>query len=127
MTRPLSSDGSTLSISLAMRLEEARQLQMLAERLDRLVDGEAGDVGGDLEQHAAGLAEVDRAEVVAVLLLGRMHAVLAHELLRHRGLLGIVGGAERDVMHRAAALTAAAGNPRPRRCRRCRPSASLGA
>ena len=41
----------------------------------RLVDGEAGHVGRDLEQHAAGLAEVDRAEVVAVPLLGDRDAV----------------------------------------------------
>ena len=57
--------------------EEGRQLQPSAERRHWLVDGEAGDIGGDLEQHPAGLAEIDRAEVVAVALLGRPQAVVA--------------------------------------------------
>src|ERR1043166_1598079 len=36
-----------------------------------------------------------------------MHAVLRNELLRHGGLLGVIRGTERDVMHRAASLTPA--------------------
>src|SRR5688572_14081662 len=47
-------------------LEEGRDRQLLAQVLERLVDREAGRAGRDLEQHAARLAEVDRAEVVAV-------------------------------------------------------------
>ncbi len=42
-----------------VRLEEARQLQRGAKCVDGLVDGKAWDVGGDLEQDATGLAEVD--------------------------------------------------------------------
>ena len=55
----------------APALEEGRQRQPLAERLQRLVDGEAGAVGGDLEEDAVRLAEVERAEVVAVDLAAR--------------------------------------------------------
>src|SRR5947207_8582489 len=43
-----------------------RQRQPLAERLERLVDREAGADRGDLEENAARLPEVDRAEVEAV-------------------------------------------------------------
>ena len=49
-----------------VRLEPRRQDDDRAELLERDVDREAGRVVGDLEQHAAGLAEVDRVEVVAV-------------------------------------------------------------
>jgi hypothetical protein len=79
---------------------------MLAERLDGLIHGKAGDVGSNLEQDAARLTEVDRAEVVAVLLFSRMHPVRLHELLRHGGLIGVVDSAEGNVMHRARALPA---------------------
>src|SRR4051794_10361519 len=47
-------------------LEERRQGELLPERLGGVVGGEAGAVGGQLEEDAAGLAEVERAEVVAV-------------------------------------------------------------
>ena len=47
-------------------LVHARQLERLAEVVGILVDGEAGGEGGDLEQDPAGLAEVDRPEVVAI-------------------------------------------------------------
>src|SRR5436190_16764228 len=47
-------------------LEIRRQGELLAEVLERLVGGEAGADRGDLEQHAARLAEVDRLEVEAV-------------------------------------------------------------
>src|SRR3954469_558642 len=43
-----------------------RQRELLAQRLDRLVDGEARAEGRDLEEDAARLAEVDGAEVEAV-------------------------------------------------------------
>ena len=48
----------------------------LAEGLLRLVGGEAGPERGDLEQDAARLAEVDRAEVEAVDDRGRPRAGL---------------------------------------------------
>src|SRR3954465_9323855 len=92
---------------LALPFEEARQLEVTSQRRDRLVDGEAGDVGRDLEQHAAGLAEVERAEVVAVLLVGRADAMVLGELAPHRELRLVVGSAERDVVHRTGALRAA--------------------
>src|SRR4051794_41783467 len=51
---------------LAMRLQPRRQDDLRAELLERQpVDGEARPVVGDLEEDAAGLAEVDRVEVVA--------------------------------------------------------------
>src|SRR5450759_424750 len=42
------------------------QDKRLAQALHRLVDVEARAKGGDLEEHAAGLAEIDRPEVGAV-------------------------------------------------------------
>src|SRR5207244_6805182 len=47
-------------------LEVRRKREPLAEVLRRLVGREAGTEGCDLEEHAARLAEVDRAEVEAV-------------------------------------------------------------
>src|SRR4029453_8150731 len=53
--------------ALAVGLERRRGDDRRAELLDRVaVHGEAGPVAGDLEEHAAGLAEVDRVEVVAI-------------------------------------------------------------
>src|SRR3954464_11805673 len=92
---------------LAMRFEEGGQLQVSSELGNRLVDRKARNVGCDLEQHAAGFTEVDRAEVVTVLLLGRMEAGAIDQPLRHGGLCGIVWRAEGDMMHRARALRAA--------------------
>src|SRR5207253_7878699 len=51
---------------LAGRLQPGREDEPAPELLDRAVDGEAGFLGGELEQHAARLSEVDRVEVVAV-------------------------------------------------------------
>src|SRR5206468_4170669 len=42
------------------------QRELLAQRLEWFVDREPGSESGDLEEHAARLAEVDRAEVEAV-------------------------------------------------------------
>src|ERR671936_2190586 len=47
-------------------LEVRRQRQPLAQCLERLVGGEPGTQRRDLEEHAARLAEVDRAEIEAV-------------------------------------------------------------
>ena len=71
------------------------------------VDREAGAVVGDLEQHAAGLAEVDRVEVVAVDDPRSGDAGVAQTLLPAR-VLGD-GGAPRDVVDRARALAAGLG------------------
>src|SRR5215831_14238169 len=76
-----------------------RQLKGRAERLGRLVHGEPGLVGCDLEEHAARLPVVDRAKVLAVdhrrdLATGRDKDVAPGQLL------AIVGGPPGDVVHR---------------------------
>ena len=58
----------------AQVLVVGRQRELLAEVLERLVDGEARAQGGDLEEHPARLAEVDRLEVEAVDHRGRLGA-----------------------------------------------------
>src|SRR5918999_1810376 len=88
-------------------LEERRDRELLAERLERLVDREAGRAGGDLEQHAARLAEVDRAEVVAV--DHRSGAAPALLDAAAPGLVVLVLGRPGDVVHRSRALDAALG------------------
>jgi hypothetical protein len=62
---------------LATRFEKLRQLQIPTKGLDRLVDRKSRKIGRDLEQNAARLAEVDRAEVLTVLLFRRVPAVCA--------------------------------------------------
>ena len=64
-----------------MRFEKLGSFNVPTEGLDRFVDRKSGNVGRDLEQNAARFAEVDRAEVVAVLLFGRVLAVGADQLL----------------------------------------------
>src|SRR5207253_11406132 len=51
---------------VAPHLEPGRQAESGADLLGRLVDGEARTVGGDLEQDATRLAEIDRFEIPAV-------------------------------------------------------------
>ena len=92
---------------LAARLVLRRQLERLAERLQRLVVLEADVAAGELEEHAARLAEVDGVEVLAVDDLRRAGAGL--DGLRADGLeLGVVGGRPRDVVDRPGARDAAA-------------------
>jgi hypothetical protein len=89
-------------------LRRRREHEPGAERLGRLVHGHARAVGGDLEQHPAGLAEVDRAEVGAV--HHRRHAdPEAGEGLLPRLLGGVVGRAEGDVVHVSDAVARPAG------------------
>src|ERR687891_1619187 len=88
-------------------LEERRDRELLAERLERLVDREAGRAGGDLEQHAARLAEVDRAEVVAVDHRGGAAAALLDAPAPR--LVVLVLRCPRDVVHRSRALYATVG------------------
>ena len=73
----------------------------------RLVVLEADVAAGQLEEHAAGLAEVDGVEVLAVDDLGRAGAGL-DGLRADRLELGVVGGRPRDVVDRAGAGDAAA-------------------
>ena len=96
---------STGSISVAEVLERGRQDQRLAEVRRVLVDREAGPERGDLEEHAARLAEVDRAEPEPVdHRLGCMPAQRHHPL---PGLLLVDLRGERDVVHGAGAGDAA--------------------
>src|SRR5258705_11007129 len=69
---------------LAVRLEVRREDHGGAELLERHVDGEARPVVGDLEQDAAGFAEVDRVEVMAVDDRRRLHPGLAQALVPAR-------------------------------------------
>ena len=93
---------------LAARLVLRRQLQRLAERLQRLVVLEADVAAGELEEDAAGLAEVDGVEVLAVDDLGRARA--GRDGLGADGLeLCVVGGRPRDVVDRPGAGDAARG------------------
>src|SRR5579859_4928886 len=50
----------------ATRLQERGEREMLAQMGQVLVGGETGSVGRDLEEHTAGLAEVDGPEVETV-------------------------------------------------------------
>ena len=95
--------ASALLRSRRAWLEERRQRQFFAERFHRLISGEARSVGGDLEQDAAGLAEIEAAEIEAVDLAAVGNAQFV-EPLRPGVILGLVRRAERDVMHAAGAL-----------------------
>src|SRR5215475_14721731 len=96
--------GKSILDFAAAALEEAGELQALTERCGGFVDGESGLVSCDLEQDTTGFAEVDRAEIVAVLLLRRVPLVCRYQLLSHCGLLRVIRCAEGDVMHRATSL-----------------------
>src|SRR5262249_50588232 len=85
---------------LATRFEEPRQLELGPKTVDRLVDGETRLVGRNLEQHATRFAEVNRAEVLAVLLLRVSQAMVPRKLFRHRRLSRVVSRAKCDVVHR---------------------------
>src|SRR5215217_5706084 len=69
--------------------EKRRKRQPLAEVRAVLVGGETGAVGGDLEEHPARLAEVDRTEIVAVY-LRRHPEPRATDLLPPCGVLFVV-------------------------------------
>src|ERR1700760_5001684 len=88
--------------ALAQRLEARRQREALAEVRRVLVDGEARTDRRDLEQHAARLAEVDRAEVEAVD-DGRRAWPPGLGDARLPRLLVVGLRRERDVVHRACA------------------------
>src|SRR5438105_11607532 len=78
---------------------------MLAELLEGLVDGEAGADRRDREQHAARLAEVDRAEVEAVDHRRGRGTRLGDAFLP--GLVVVHRRSPGDVMHRARAADTA--------------------
>src|SRR5579871_3565534 len=82
---------------LAVRFEERRQRQFLAERFHRFVSSEAGAVRRNLEQDPVGDAEVNGVEVEAVNELRHAESAL-RQLLPPGLLFGIVFHAERDMM-----------------------------
>ena len=88
-------------------LERGRQREVLAQMIQRLVDGEAGADRGELEEHAARLAEVDRAEVEAIDHRRRSRAGADHPLAP--GLVVLHGRRKGDVVDRAGALDAGLG------------------
>src|SRR5690349_18872193 len=90
----------------AVRLQEGWQRQALTQVRWILVGGEAGAVRGDLEEHTARLAEVDRVEVEAVNHRRRAQPGVL-EALAPGDLLLIVRRAEGDVMNPADADTPA--------------------
>src|SRR5919109_5402481 len=81
-----------------------RQRELFAQVLERLVDGEPGTDRCDLEQDAARLAEVDRAEVEAVDDRRWMRTARAHALVPRRVL--VLRRGPGDVVHRACTLVA---------------------
>src|SRR5680860_306978 len=93
---------------LTLGLQPRRQPQGTAQLKQRFVDGEPGRIGGDLQEHAAGLAEVDGAEVVAVDDRRDVIAVL-DDLLAPCLLRLVVGRAPGDMVHGAG------GHQAPRR------------
>src|SRR4051812_18622966 len=79
---------------------------MIAECGEILVGGEAGAVGGELEQHAARLEEVDGLEPETIDHFGRTTVGLLHPLA-HGKLRFVVCYAPCDVMHCSRAPPAA--------------------
>lgn len=86
----------------AVGFEPGGELDACGEVGGGLVDGEAGVVGGDFEECAAGFAEVDGVEVVAVHDGGDVVAA-GLEGFEPGGLIGVIGGAEGDVVDLADA------------------------
>src|SRR5712671_4709675 len=70
---------------------------------DRLVGGEARPIGGDLEQDAVGLTEIQAPKIEAVDLAAVADTKFVQPP-RPGMILRLVRGAERDVMHPARAL-----------------------
>src|ERR671932_569586 len=97
---------------LAVWLEERGKRKLLAKMFRILIGGEAGTVGGDLEEYPAGLPEVDRTEVVAV--YDRCHIEPGlYQPPAPRYVLFLVGGSERDVVYPSRAGHAMARKVRP--------------
>ena len=106
MSTSSSSGGSAAAICSRSGSSHGGSLRWRPELQQRLVDGEAGRVGGDLEQHPAGLAEVDRLEVLPVEDLGDLHAPREQLLRASCVIVAQVRRPERHVVHRAAGLQA---------------------
>ncbi len=91
----------------ALAFEPRRQHQRLAQVLRVLVDGKARAIGGQFEQHAAWLEEVDRLEPEAIDHRRRTPSC-AVDLRAHGQLLDLVGHPPRQVVNAADAPGAAA-------------------
>src|SRR5665213_1119324 len=85
-------------------LKERRQGEMLAEALYRFVGGEARTIGGDLEQDAVRLAEIETLEIEAIDLAAARDPQRA-QAFDPLGVDGVGRRAEGDVMGAAAAGT----------------------
>ena len=102
----------------AARFQKWRQRQFFAERCQRLVGGEAGAVGGDLEQDAVGLAEIETSKIEPVDLAGVGNAEFVQPL-RPGVILLVVRRAERNVCQASGrsfcsiTCSSAAGPPSP--------------
>src|SRR5713226_4190784 len=97
-------DGRQVELEVfALPFVLGRKLQRRAERVGRLVDGEARLVGRDLEKDAAGLAEIDRPEIFALDHRRHISAGL-HKDLAPFELVGVVAGAPGDVVDGADRL-----------------------
>ena len=81
-----------------MRLVLLRQLEVFAEMLDRLIDGEPGSFGSDLKQNSARFAKIDGVKIFAI-----HHRADRNTKIDQRfaplQLLFIVWRPERNVMH----------------------------
>src|SRR5450755_243291 len=84
----------------ALWLQEWWQGEMLAEVFNVLIGREAWTIGRNLEQHAAGHAEVDRLEVEAIDHRSYAQADL-RKVLAPLEVLFRIGRAEGNVMHAA--------------------------
>src|ERR1700729_297393 len=84
---------SPASISGRRGPREGGRAQFFAERRHWLIGGKTGAVGGDLEQDAIGLAEIQAAEIEPVDLAGVADVEFVQPL-RPGFVLGIVRGAE---------------------------------
>ena len=90
----------------AVRLEERREHELLAQMRGIFVNREAGAFGCQLEQHAARFSEIDGLEPETIDHRRRLTA-RALDLLAHGELLVLVGNAPRQVMNAADAPRAA--------------------
>src|SRR5262249_2797522 len=70
----------------------------MAKALARLIDVEAGRIGGNFEQNAARLAKINRAKIFAIDLRGRMQVMLVGKLSCHCCLRRVINGAESDMV-----------------------------
>src|SRR3954470_21370852 len=82
-----------------------RKLELFAQSVRGFIDREARKIGGELEEHAARLAKVDGAEVIAVDDRCGLESSLQH-LRSERELRAVVVDAKRDVVHRSCARLA---------------------